>query len=97
MNDFTKKVDDLNPGTTPMVKTDFGLWLLAQKKKPSSRQMVTIPLYLETLGYERGKDVIDSRVISNLGYIHSDYWYKRMQAHDMSQRVGYYDLVDTGD
>jgi hypothetical protein len=68
MTDFTKKVDELNPAEIPMVETDFGLWLLAQKKKPSSRQMVTIPLYLETLGYERGKDVIDSRVISNLGY-----------------------------
>jgi hypothetical protein len=97
MNDFTKKVDDLNPGDRPMVKCDFGLWLLAQKKKPSSRQMVTIPLYLETLGYERGKDVIDSRVISNLGYIHSDYWYKRMKAHPVSQPCGIINLVDTGE
>ena len=60
MKDFTKQVADLNPSDIPMVKTHFGMWLLGRKKKPSSRQMVTIPLYLETLGYERGRDVIDS-------------------------------------
>ncbi len=97
MKNFTKIVDDKNPADIPMVKTDFGLWLLAQKKKPSSRQMVTIPLYLETLGYERGRDVIDSRVISNLGYIHSDYWYTRMKAHPMIQQCGIIHLVDSGD
>ncbi len=87
MRNFTKIVEEKNPADIPMVETDFGLWLLAQVKKPSSRQMVTIPLYLETLGYERGKDVIDSSVISTLVYIHSNYWYKRMKAHPVRERL----------
>lgn len=97
MKNFTKQVEDLNPSDIPMIDTHFGMWLLGREKKPSSRQMVTIPLYLETLGYERGRDVIDSRVIRILGFIHSDYWYKRMKAHPVSQCVGYYDLVDAGE
>jgi len=99
MKNFTKKVDALNPGDMAMVKTDFGQWLLGHIEKPSSRQMVTIPLYLASLGYERGTDVIDSIVIRNLGYIHSDYWYKRMKAHPMIQQCGviHIDGIDTGD
>ena len=84
MKNFTKIVVAKNPGDMPMVETHFGLWLLDQVK-PSSRQMVTIPLYLETFGYEKGRDVINSDVIRNLGYIHSDYWYKRMKAHPVSR------------
>jgi len=97
MKNFTKIVAAANPTAIPMVETGFGLWLLAQKKKPSSRQMVTIPLYLATFGYEKGRDVINSDVIRNLGYIHSDYWFKRMEAHPVSQPVGYYEIIDDGE
>jgi len=96
MKDFTKQISGLNPTDMPMVETDFGQWMLGQLR-PSSRQMVTIPLYLESFGYEKGRDVIDKSVIRILGYIHSDYWYKRMKAHPVSQPVGYYSLVDDGE
>jgi hypothetical protein len=96
MKDFTKQVSGLNPSEIPMVDTHFGMWMLDQAK-PSSRQMVTIPLYLATLGYEKGRDVISSETIRLLGHIHSHYWFKRMKAHPVSQPVGYYDLVDTGE
>jgi hypothetical protein len=85
MKNFTRIVAAANPTDIPMVKTHFGLWLLDQKKKPSSRQMVTIPLYLEAFGYEKGRDVINSSVIRTLGTIHSNYWYKRMKAHPVSR------------
>ena len=84
MKNFTKEVEARNPTDIPMVETDFYQWMLEQPR-PSSRQMVTIPIYLETLGYEKGRDVIDKSVIKTLGYIHSEYWYKRMKAHPVSR------------
>ena len=96
MKNFTKEVEARNPTDMPMTQTDFGQWLLEQPK-PSSRQMVTIPIYLGSLGYEKGRDVIDSSVIRTLGHIHSQYWFKRMKAHPVSQPVGYYSLIDAGD
>ena len=96
MKNFTKIILEANPTAMPMVKTHFYLWLLAQEK-PSSRQMVTIPLYLATFGYEKGRDVINEPAIKALGYIHSEYWYKRMKAHPVSQPVGYYSLIDDGE
>ncbi len=96
MKNFTKEVEARNPTDMPMTKTDFGMWLLEQER-PSSRQMVTIPIYLESLGYEKGRDVIDKSVIRTLGHIHSQYWWKRMKAHPVSQPVGYYSLIENGD
>ncbi len=96
MKNYTKKVSELNRASEPMVASHFHVWLMAGPK-PSSRQMVTIPLYLASLGYEKGRDVIDSSVIRILGHIHSHYWYKRMKAHPVSQPVGYYSLIDAGE
>jgi hypothetical protein len=96
MKNFTKQVSALNPADIPMVDTHFGMWMLDQVKL-SSRQMVTIPLYLATLGYEKGRDVIDSETIRLLGHIHSQHWFKRMKARPVSHPIGYYSLVDTGD
>lgn len=96
MKNFTNQVVELNPASVPMTETAFWQWLDAGEK-PSSRQMVTIPLYLETLGYEKGRDVIDAWVIRLLGHIHSHWWYKRIKARPVSHPVGYYELVDSGD
>lgn len=96
MKNFTKLIAGKNPTDITMADTDFGQWLLGQLR-PSSRMMVAIPIYLESFGYEKGRDVINSSLIRTLGYIHSEYWYKRMKAHPVSQPVGYYSLVDTGD
>ncbi len=96
MKNFTKEVESRNPTDITMADTDFGQWLLEQLR-PSSRMMVAIPIYLESLGYWKGRDVIDKSVIRTLGHIHSQYWFKRMKAHPVSQPVGHYSLVDNGD
>jgi hypothetical protein len=96
MKNFTKEVLGLNPGDQPMIKSDFHSWMLAQTKL-SSRQLVAIPLYLESLGFEKGRDVIDSGIFDALGYIHSNYWWVRNKARPVSHPVGYYSLVDNGD
>lgn len=96
MKNFTKLIAGKNPDDIPMVETDFYQWMLEQLR-PSSRQMVTIPLYLATLGYEKGRDVISSETIRLLGHIHSNYWWIRIKARPVSHPVGYYSLIENGD
>ncbi len=96
MKNFTKEVLAKNPVDQSMIESHFHQWLV-DGPKPSSRQMVTIPLYLETLGYEKGRDVINNEAIKILGYIHSNYWYIRIKARPVSHPVGYYSLIENGD
>ncbi len=92
MKNFTKEVMALNPSSVPMIETHFHKWL-AEGPKPSSRQMVTIPEYLATFGFERGRDVISGTAIDCLGYIHTNYWWMRIKARPVSHPVGYYELL----
>lgn len=96
MKSFTDEVMARNPADMNMKRTDFWRWMLEQDKL-SSRQMVTIPLYLESLGCRKGRDTVSSRTIRLLGHIHSHYWWVRNQARSVSHPVGYYELVDSGE
>lgn len=84
MKDFTKIVSARNLASAPMIESDFHKWMSAGSK-PSSRQMVTIPLYLETLGYEKGREVINSEAIKVLGYIHTNWWMIRIEARPVNR------------
>jgi hypothetical protein len=96
MKNFTKQVLAVNSATVPMVESHFHKWL-TDGPKPSSRQMVTIPLYLATFGYEKGRDGISSQAIKTLGYIHTNWWMIRIKARPVSHPVGYYSLIENGD
>jgi hypothetical protein len=91
VRDFSAEVMIKNPAHMPMVDSHFYLWLFAQDK-PSSREIKAIHAYLETLQFEKGRDVINSSAFRTLATIHMHYFMVRNQARPVSQRIGYHTI-----
>ena len=89
---YSDKILELNPTDTPMCETDYYRHMLEGGYLDNIIDCKV--KYLETLGFIRGTDKVNAKVLSSLGYIHNQYFRDWIAPLDQEKIQSYLDEIN---